>query len=305
MMADAPADFAVVAAADGQFLSQQIETADGPRNYKIYIPSSYDKTKAAPLVVVLHGCTQDPDDIARGTRFNALADEKGFLVAYPEQPQKFNGLKCWNWFDAAHQSRDKGEPALIASITRKVMSAYTIDKARVYIAGVSAGGAMALSTAYAYPELFAAAGVHSGIAYGAATSIANALPVMRSGASDTVSLSSVVVKALGSPRYFPAIVFQGKADKSVNFINADQIVAQLSELHAPPLIKHKEVSGVTGNYHYTMRSYGGTKPSMEYWLIDELAHAWSGGSKEGTYTDPNGPDAAREMIRFFLEHPRA
>src|SRR5215208_4117180 len=121
MMADAPVDFAVVAAADGQFLSQQIETADGPRNFKIYIPSSYDKTKAAPLVVVLHGCTQDPDDIARGTRFNALADERGFLVAYPEQPPKYNGLKCWNWFDASHQQRGKGEPALIAAITQQVI----------------------------------------------------------------------------------------------------------------------------------------------------------------------------------------
>ena len=306
MTADAPIEFAAVAepAASGEFLSRQIETADGPRNYKVYLPSSYDKSRPAPLIVVLHGCTQDPDDISRGTRFNAVAEEKGFVVAYPQQEQKHNGLKCWNWFDSAHQRRDKGEPALVAAITEKVMSDYSIDARRVFIAGVSAGGAMALITAYAYPELFAAAGIHSGIAYGSATSIANALTAMHSG-GDPAALNDAVAKEMGSARHFPAIVFQGKADKSVNFVNADQIVSQLSALFVPPLTKFVESAGEAGGYHYTRLIRGNEKQYVEEWLVDELGHAWSGGSKDGTYTDPNGPDATREMVRFFLEHPRS
>ena len=305
MTADAPIEFAAVAesAAAGEFLSRQIETPDGPRNYKVYLPSSYDKSRPVPLVVVLHGCTQDPDDIARGTRFNAVAEEKGFLVAYPQQEQKYNGLKCWNWFDAAHQRRDKGEPALVAAITQKVMNDYSVDARRVFIAGVSAGGAMALISAYAYPEIFAAAGIHSGIAYGSATSIANALAAMHSG-GDPAVLGVAVAKAMGSARHFPAIVFQGKADKSVNFVNAEQIVSQLSNLFVPPLTKVVETTGEAGGYHYTRRIRGSDKPYVEEWLVDELGHAWSGGSKDGTYADPGGPDATREMIRFFLEHPR-
>lgn len=304
-MADAPVEFTVSAepVASGEFVSRQIDTADGPRNYKVYLPSGYDRSRPAPLVVVLHGCTQDPDDVARGTRFNTIAEEKGLLVAYPEQAQKYNGLKCWNWFDAAHQRRGNGEPALIAAITQKVMSEYSIDARRVYIAGISAGGAMALITAYAYPELFAAAGIHSGIAYGSATSIANALTAMHSG-GDSATLSDAVVKAMGSARYFPAIVFQGKADKSVNAVNGQQIVSQLAQYFVPPLSKVAETSGEAAGYHYTKRVLGSDKPYVEEWTVEELGHAWSGGSKEGTYTDPGGPDATREMARFFLEHPR-
>jgi poly(hydroxyalkanoate) depolymerase family esterase len=305
MTADAPIEFAAVAesVATGEFLSRQIETADGPRSYKVYLPSGYDKSRPAPLVVVLHGCTQDPDDIARGTRFNAVAEEKGLLVAYPEQEQKHNGLKCWNWFDSAHQRRDRGEPALVAAIAQKVMNDYSVDARRVFIAGVSAGGAMALITAYAYPELFAAAGIHSGIAYGSATSIANALTAMHSG-GDPAVLGDAVAKGMGSARHFPAIVFQGKADKSVNFVNADQIVSQLSQLFEPPLAQVAETTGEVGGYHYVRRVRGSGNPCVEEWLVAELGHAWSGGSKDGTYTDPNGPDATREMVRFFLEHPR-
>lgn len=307
MIMDAPPEYAAVAesTAAGQFVLKQIETGDGSRNYKVYVPTKYDKSRPAPLIVVLHGCTQDPDDIARGTRFNEIAEERGFLVAYPEQPQKYNGLKCWNWFDAQHQLRDKGEPALIAAITQRVMSDYSVDARRVYIAGVSAGGAMALTTAYAYPEIFAAAGIHSGIAYGAVTSVAGALTAMHSGAPDPSALPSAVIRGMGSARHFPAIVFQGKADKSVNYVNGEQIVSQLSALFAPsPLKKLDESSGEANGYHFTRRTYGNEKPCVEEWVIDELGHAWSGGSKAGTYADPSGPDAAREMVRFFMEHPR-
>ncbi len=306
-MADLPPMVQVVSdsTADNRFLTREIETETGARVYKLYVPSKYDKSRPAPLLVVLHGCTQNPDDIARGTRFNAIAEEKGFLVAYPEQPQKYNPLKCWNWFDSSHQMRDKGEPKLIASIAQRVMNDFSVDARRVYIAGVSAGGAMALNVAYAYPELFVAAGIHSGIAYGSATSIANALSAMHTGAADTSALPSAVIKAMGSVRHFPAIVFQGKADKSVNVVNSEQIVSQLTSLYQPEKLRRvSEKSGELNGYHFTTRIYGNGKPLVEEWVVAELGHAWSGGSKDGTYTDEKGPDASREMIRFFLEHPR-
>ena len=302
----APAIVAESETASSEFLMREIVTPDGPRRFKLYVPSSYDKKSPAPLLVVLHGCTQDPDDVARGTRFNSIAEKKGILVAYPEQPQKANGLKCWNWFDTGHQRRDQGEPALIAEIARRVITEYSVDARRVYIAGLSAGGAMALTVAYAYPELFAAAGVHSGIAYGAATSVADAMKAMGAGAADPASLSSIVEKGMGSRRYFPAIVFQGAADKSVKVVNAAHVVSQLSESFAPGgLKKMSETPGSTeGGYHYSRVIYGNGRPMIEEWIVDELGHAWSGGSTDGTYTDPKGPDAAKEMIRFFLEHPR-
>lgn len=308
IMTDAPARVEAQADSivDDRFLTRQIETADGPRMYKLYVPSRYDKSRPAPLLVVLHGCTQNPDDIAKGTRFNELAEQKGILVAYPEQPQKYNGLKCWNWFDASHQLRGKGEPALIASIAERVIHDYSVDARRVYIAGISAGGAMALNVAYAYPEIFAAAGIHSGIAYGSATSIAMALNAMHSGASDPSKLADAVTTGLGSARHFPAIVFQGKADKSVNFVNGEQIVSQLSALYQPtPLTRLSEKTSELNGYHAVTRIYGNGRPLVEEWIIEELGHAWSGGSKDGTYTDEHGPDASKEMIRFFLEHPRS
>ena len=166
---------------------------------------------------------------------------------------------------------------------------------------------MALITAYAYPELYSAAGIHSGIAYGAVGSIADALKVMHGGASDPASLPAVVVRTFGATRNFPAIVFQGAADKSVNVVNSSQIVSQLLELYKPTelrlLLESKSVGA--GGYHSTRRLYGNTRPLIEEWVVDELGHAWAGGSKEGTYADPNGPDASSEMLRFFLEHPRS
>lgn len=308
MITDMPAPTVSVvdSATDDRFLSRVIETADGPRSYKLYVPSRYDKSRPAPLLVVLHGCTQNPDDIARGTRFNELAEQSGMIIAYPEQPQKYNGLKCWNWFDPAHQTRGKGEPALIASIAQRVMNDYSVDARRVFIAGLSAGGAMALTTAYAYPELFAAAGIHSGIAYGAVASVADAMTAMRTGAPDPPALPAAVVRGMGSARHFPAIVFQGKADKSVNYVNSSQIVSQLAASWKPSaLSKIGESSAENSGYHSTTRLYGNGKALIEEWVVDELGHAWSGGSKDGTYTDPKGPDASREMIRFFLQHPRS
>lgn len=292
--------------ASGQFVTREIQTDTGQRRYKLYVPSSYNVSSPMPLVVVLHGCTQDPDNAARGTRFNEVAEESKVLVAYPEQPAAANGLKCWNWFDAAHQKRDQGEPALIAGITRQIMKQMKVDPHRIYIVGLSAGAAMALTVSYAYPEIFAAAGLHSGIAYGIATSAPEAIRRMGIGASDPADYAAAVTGGMGANKPIPTIVFQGKSDKTVNPANADNIVAQLTTGFAQSDLKvESESSGITAlGYHFTKRIFG--HPSLiEAWTVDELGHAWSGGSKEGTYTDDRGPDATREMVRFLLEHKHA
>ena len=294
----------------GQFITREISGEQGTRWYKLFIPGGYNGSTTLPLVVMLHGCTQDPDNIARGTRLNELAEEKSVLVAYPEQPEAANIRKCWNWYDAAHQKRDAGEPALIAAITRQVMKDYRVDEKRVYVAGISAGGAMAIVAALAYPDLFTAVGSHSGVALGASTSLSEALAAMQGRGKDPSSLAASATTAMGARlRPIPGIVFQGGKDAVVNPANAGQIVAQLvavqgKQLDNLPAAESPEKRDSTDGYHYLRTIQGAGDRTIELWLIDELGHAWSGGSAEGTFTDTHGPNATKEMLRFFLEHPR-
>lgn len=294
----------------GQFVQREISTEHGARRYKLFIPQSYNGSTELPLVVMLHGCTQDPDDIARGTQMNELADEKSVLVAYPEQPESANPKKCWNWYDPAHQQRDRGEPAIIAAITRQVMQDYRVDAKRVYVAGVSAGGAMAVAVALSYPDLYAAVGTHSGIPYKAATSVVEALGAMQGRGGEPVALASSAKTAMGArARAIPAIVFQGASDVVVNPRNAEQLVAQLSAAQDQQLAKSAvpvEEKGVSpSGYHYQHVTRGSGDATVELWLVEELGHAWSGGSAAGTFADTRGPSATNEMLRFFLAHPRS
>lgn len=294
------------AAIHGQFISKEITTKAGTRTYKLYVPASYDVSKPHPLVVMLHGCTQDADNIARGTRLNSIAEDKKVLVAYPEQPAGSNLMKCWNWYEPANQKRDEGEPSIIAAIAQEIISSYSVDRSRVYIAGVSAGAAMALTTAYAYPDLFAAVGSHSGIAYGAASSLTEGMAAMQRGAPPEAQLTDAASRLMGTRvRFLPAIVFQGSVDRVVNFSNTRNIVGQLTGLHpkSTTLSVSGEFKGTSnGGYHFTRFVYGSGNSVVEAWVVDELGHAWSGGSPDGTYTDPKGPDAAGEMLKFFLKH---
>ncbi|MEO5579082.1 MAG: PHB depolymerase family esterase [Gemmatimonadaceae bacterium] len=313
-----PPPAAVTAAADtpataaGKFVWREITTDGGVRRYRLYLPSGYHGKRAFPLVVMLHGCTQDADNIARGTRMNSAADARKFVIAYPEQPASANALRCWNWFAPAHQQRDRGEPALIAGITRQVMKDTNIDSARVYIAGVSAGAAMALTLMYSYPDLYAAIGMHSGIAYGVAGSVGEGVKVMGAGAGEPGVLGGTAARVMGGrARAIPAIVFHGGADAVVKVVNSGQVVSQLRDANvlagkmnaaaaSAPVIQRGETSG---GFHYSRLVFGSGAGVIEQWTVDELGHAWSGGSPEGTYTDARGPDATAEMLRFFLEHP--
>jgi poly(hydroxyalkanoate) depolymerase family esterase len=275
--------------------------AAGQRNYKLYVPGGY-RNEPVPLVVMLHGCTQDADDFAAGTRMNALAETHGFIVAYPIQPQAANASKCWNWFKPGDQQRDQGEPSLIAGITRDVMASHAIDPARVYVAGLSAGGAMAAIMAQSYPDLYAAAGVHSGLPVGCAHDLPSALAAMRGGKPKAkAGKAHAGGHATQSPRC-SLIVFHGDADATVHQTNAGELVRGFTVEEAAPRRAPSTRADTRQHTVQQMTSTGGG--TAELWTIHGAPHAWSGGSSCGSYTDPTGPDASAEMVRFFLEHPR-
>ncbi len=280
---------AAPAASGGQFLARSFSNSAGTRPYKLYVPRSYSG-QAVPLVVMLHGCTQSPDDFAAGTGMNRAAEADGFLVVYPGQISQANQQKCWNWFNAADQSRG-GEPSLIADITREVMRDYAVDPARVYVAGLSAGGAAAAIMGVNYPELYAAVGVHSGLACGAARDMSSAFAAMRSGAAGLPAASG---------RAVPTIVFHGDRDSTVSPANADAVVAQAAAT-GQTLIKRGQVPGGHA-YECEVGLDAQGRAVTEQWTVHGGGHAWFGGSTAGSYTDPKGPDATREMLRFFREH---
>lgn len=294
-----------------QFLTGSYTNEAGTRPYKLYIPSGY-QGQSLPLVVMLHGCTQSPDDFAAGTRMNELAENQLFFVLYPAQAANANGSKCWNWFKASEQQRDQGEPALIAGLTRQVISTYGVDGRQVYIAGLSAGGAMAMIMGITYPDLYAALGIHSGLAYGVAQDFASAFTVMRQGLAGSAALPSTTIPGGKTDlRLVPTIVFHGDQDSTVHPSNSNQIIAQWLKIRAkggtpgskPKIAVYR--GQVPTGYTYTRSVYHEVKgqPFMEQWLIHGAGHAWSGGSPKGSFTEAKGPAATQEMIRFFFEHP--
>jgi poly(hydroxyalkanoate) depolymerase family esterase len=282
-----------------QFVAGSFGAEAGRRTYKLYIPSIY-RNGPMPLVVMLHGCTQSPDDFAAGTRMNALAEEHGLLVLYPAQPSSANAQKCWNWFSPGDQRRDQGEPSLIAGMTRQVMREHAVDPRRVYVAGLSAGGAAAAILGQAYPDLYAAVGVHSGLACGVARDIPSAFAAMRQGAV------GAPLRTSDAQRVIPTIVFHADRDTTVHPRNGDQVIAQSGAAAATGLRTEMQRGQVVGGHAYsrTIHADAEGRTVLEQWLIHGGGHAWSGGSPAGSYTDPRGPDASREMLRFFLEHAR-
>ena len=280
---------------ESSFISGTHAAAGLRCDYKLYIPpGSTAVDEKAPLIVMLHGCTQTPDDFAAGTRMNALAGARGCYVLYPAQSQQMNAQRCWNWFKHSHQARGRGEPALLESLTRHVIDTHGIDNSRVFVAGLSAGGAMAAILGNTYPETFAAVGVHSGLAAGAAHDLPSALAAMRQGPTTTQNRPA---------RQTPTIVFHGDADTTVHPRNAQAVVAAAAAGSAV----HQNLSSTSpAGRAITRKVYldeqGATLAEM--WLVHGAAHAWAGGSAAGSYTDARGPDASAEMLRFFLERAR-
>jgi len=282
----------------GEWIAGLYANSAGERAYKLYVPTSYTK-QPLPLIVMLHGCNQTPDDFAAGTQMNALAEARSCFVLYPAQSNTANHARCWNWFRREDQARDRGEPSIIAGMTREILNRYGIDSRKVYVAGLSAGGAMAAVMGVTYPDLYAAVGIHSGLACGSAHDLPSALAAMK-GMPASIGRPS----GAGASHSIPTIVFHGDRDKTVHPRNGDEVISRSA---------HRE--GVLGGQASTERgqaldghSYTRTvhrdaagRVVLEHWLVHGGGHTWFGGSRAGSYSNPRGPSAAAEMIRFFLQ----
>ena len=283
----------------GTFEARRFAEDIGELDYKLYVPAGLDTTDA-PLLLMLHGCTQSPDDFARGTHMNALADAHGYVVAYPEQPSSRNATHCWNWFRRGDQQRGSGEPALLAALTRRLVATHRLDERRVYVAGLSAGGAMAAILASTHPDIYAAIGVHSGLPIGLASDVPSALAAMRGG----LARSSATAHRTAL-RPVPAIVFHGDEDTTVHPSNGDGVIAQSLVKDGVDVAAakgaHVECGIAAGGRRYTRTVHTLTDGSVaaEHWIIEGGGHAWSGGDAAGSFTDPSGPDASAQMMRFF------
>ncbi|MFC5472783.1 alpha/beta hydrolase family esterase [Paraherbaspirillum soli] len=312
-----PQQVATDAGSPGRFIAASYSNRAGSRAYKLYIPSCHHG-QALPLMVMLHGCTQNPDNFAAGTRMNAIAEEQRCFVAYPAQAQSANSSKCWNWFKAIDQQRDQGEPSIIAGITRQIIDTQNIDTSQVYIAGMSAGGAMAVVMGTLYPDLYAAVGVHSGLPYASAHDLPSALAAMRDGAPGQPPRNGSSAAASTRLNAIPIIVFHGDSDTTVHPRNGEKVIAQSAPQTAHQRLRHQDPPAasaatplkpapsvrrgkIPNGHAYTQTTHHNAEGQAvaEHWLIHGAAHAWSGGSQRGSYTDAKGPDASREMIRFF------
>lgn len=257
-------------------------------DYRLFVPPG--GARGAPLIVMLHGCTQTPEDFALGTRMNEIAGARGCCVLYPAQSTRMNPQRCWNWFKHQHQSRERGEPALLASLVRAIVAEHALDGSRVYVAGLSAGGAMAAVLARACPETFAAFGVHSGLPAGAAGDLPAALSAMSRGPADEFKASA--------PHRLPCIVFHGDGDATVHCRNGDALAQAIP--HASTRRSRIDATDGRRAASRTVFVDAQGRTTGEQWVVHGAPHAWSGGSAGGSYTDPRGPDASAEMVRFFL-----
>lgn len=293
--------------------------AGGSRNFKLWSPATVRPDRTAPLVMVLHGCGHDAKDMAEISGMNELADRDGFLVVYPEQSRLANLLKCWNWFDPRHQARETGEPSILAAIVEQIRAARPVDPDRIFVVGVSAGGAMACILAATYPDVFAALAIFAGVEFKAAASVSEGFAAMKRGGPDPQRQGQLAFEAMRpgiakqQRRRLPVLVFHGAVDTLVNPINADQAIAQWNKTNACLAaedgdngfaLTEQVIDGtVPGGYAFTKHVYleGGTRLLMEKWLVDGLGHAWSGSPKQSKYGDPKGPNASAEIWRFFCE----
>jgi poly(hydroxyalkanoate) depolymerase family esterase len=287
----APPSARDIAPEGGRFIEGSFSNAAGSRAYKLFVPSRY-QGQPLPLVVMLHGCTQSPDDFAAGTRMNFVAEAQGCFVVYPAQRSDANQSKCWNWFRTGDQQRGSGEPSLIAGITRQIMREYSVDPRRVYVAGLSAGAAAAAVMGATYGDLYAAIGVHSGLACGAASDLPSAFMAMRQGSGSNGRI-------VDDGPLVPTIVFHGDRDSTVHPNNGDRFLERTTRTQAK--VYRGRAPGGHG-YTRTVHTDANGRDIVEHWTIHGAGHAWSGGSPAGSYTDPRGPDATTEMLRFFLAH---
>jgi poly(hydroxyalkanoate) depolymerase family esterase len=290
-----------------------VSGTSGPRSYQLYVPGGYSGAPL-PLVMMLHGCTQDPSNFMAGTRMNDRGEANGFFVLYPGEPSTIQSLSCWQWFDGADQMRGSGEPADLVAMLDQVASQYAVDASHVYVAGISAGAAMAVILGATYPDRFAGIGVGAGVEYGATTSgISGSASVQSSGGPDPAMQGQAAFAAMGAAkRVVPTIVIYGTQDAIVAPVNDDQVITQWATTDglagamlpaSPDAVEH---GAVPGGHTYTTSTWHDVRtgaPVLRKIAVDGMGHAWSGGDTAGTYTDPMGPNASDAVWAFFSGGP--
>ncbi len=305
-------------APEGEFVQRTFANAAGERSYWLYVPRGWHAARTRSMVVMLHGCRQSPEDMAAGTRMNELADEHCFIVVYPGQTTAAHALRCWNWYKPDNQRPDAGEPAIIAGITLQAAQAHAVDAQRIYVAGMSAGGSMAAVMGATYPDLYAAVGVHSGVPYRAACNVWSAVLTMKTGRAAGPAWPAWPAWPAAEPvavdppvETVPTIVFHGSDDEVVHPPNGVAVVRQ-ARAHEVRHGRGRMRASVSQarmpegrGFTRTVYTDADGCPLLEHWLVHEAGHTWSGGSAQGSYTDTQGPDASREMIRFFQTFPRS
>ncbi len=271
------------------FTARRFQSDAGARDYRVYVPGSLEGEAPQGLILLLHGCTQTPEDFAVGTGMNRMAEAERLILAYPEQTQLQNGHRCWNWFRPEDQRRGGGEPAILAGLTGALVAEFAVPQDRVFVAGLSAGGAMSAVLGEAYPDLFAGVGVHSGVACGSARDARSALAAMRG------LVAAGGPSGVDGPR---TIVFQGDSDTTVHPSNAARLVVRAVGEGASGTWDTRTAGGRKVTRSVTRNGEGGRE--VELWMIEGAGHAWSGGNPAASYAEANGPDASAEMVRFFL-----
>ncbi|MBP2077983.1 alpha/beta hydrolase family esterase [Oceanobacillus polygoni] len=288
----------------------------GGKDYKLYVPSNYDGTENYPLMVMLHGCTQDADQFIASTNMNALSEEGGFLVLYPEQNTAANYSRCWNWFEPAHQNRESGELSVLVGMVNMVKTDYMVNDDQVFVTGLSAGGAMSVLLAAAYPDVFSGVAVAAGLEYKAARSTVEAVMAMMNGGPNPVLQGRGAYEAMGAfAKPVPVIVFHGTSDFTVRPVNGDQVTTQWTVTNSlaasgtedgwmddiPDSVENDQVPNGKNYTVYDYHNEAGN-PWVRKVIVEGMGHAWSGGSTEGTYVDSAGPDATTMIWDFFQSH---
>ncbi len=276
------------------FLRRTYVDPAGSLGYRLYVPEDYERRELA-LVLMLHGCTQDPEDFALGTRMNALADEFGLIVAYPHQPRRANASGCWNWFDRRHQKRGSGEPAKLAGLAQALAKEFGVRAERIFAAGLSAGGAMAEILAATYPDVFAAVGVHSGLPYRSAVDVPSAFAAMKGTAAANSELPAVYESPCRK------IIIHGGADATVHPMNGERILDQAGRGATPLERVDLEWRTEGTRVSRTVLKDPAGQPVVEHFFVEGGGHAWFGGDPRGSFTQTIGVDASRIMVRFFLQ----
>ena len=276
-----------------RFLRRAYSGPAGSLDYRLYVPADAERRELA-LVIMLHGCTQNPEDFAVGTRMNALAEEFGLIVAYPHQPRLANANGCWNWFDRRHQSRGSGEPAKLAGLAQALAKEFDVRRERVFAAGLSAGGAMAEVLAVTYPDVFDAVGIHSGLPYKSAGDVPSAFAAM----NGTAPFNPAPLAP--SDRHCRRIIVHGLADHTVNSINGERLLDEAERGEASLTKSDLDWPIEGGRVSRRALKDSDGQPVAEQWLVEGGGHAWFGGDPRGSFTQTVGLDASRIMVRFFL-----